>query len=190
MSDPATVRDIRDSVRAARALRGRGLPRRARHGSRRSSRRCTRSTRSRASRRSPARLTSIAISIGGATRRSPACRSRSRTTSARAACARPPRRASSRRIVPPYDATVVVAARSRRRRHHRQDQLRRVRDGIVDRELGVRPGAQSVGARSHSRRIERRVGRGGRRRHRAARARIRHRRVDPAAGRACAASSA
>ena len=54
------------------------------------------------------------------------------------------------------------AARARRRGHRRQDQLRRVRDGLVERELGVRPGAQSVGARSHSGRIERRIGGGGR----------------------------
>ena len=76
------------------------------------------------------------------------------------------------------------AARGGRRGHRRQDQLRRVRDGLVDRELGVRPGAQSVGARPHSRRIERRIGGRGRRRHGAARARLRHRRIDPPAGRA------
>ena len=54
------------------------------------------------------------------------------------------------------------APRARRRGDRRQDQLRRVRDGLVDRELGVRPGAQSVGARSHSRRLERRLGGRGR----------------------------
>ena len=73
-------------------------------------------------------------------------------------------------------------ASSGRRRRHRQDQLRRVRDGLVHRELGVRPVAQSLGARSHSRRIERRIGRRGGRRHDAARARVRHRRIHPAAG--------
>ena len=50
-----------------------------------------------------------------------------------------------------------------RRGRRRQDQLRRVRDGIVDRELGLRPDRQSVGARAHARRLERRVGGGGRR---------------------------
>ena len=47
--------------------------------------------------------------------------------------------------VPPYNATAVERLDRRRRRHRRQDQLRRVRDGIVDRELGVRPDAQSRG---------------------------------------------
>ena len=75
-----------------------------------------------------------------------------------------------------------AAARGGRRRHRRQDQLRRVRDGIVERELRVRPRAQSVGDRSHAGRLERRLGRGGRRALRAARARLRHRRIDPAAG--------
>ena len=41
----------------------------------------------------------------------------------------------------------------------RQDQLRRVRDGLVDRELGVRPHRQPVGARPRARRVERRIGR-------------------------------
>ncbi len=43
------------------------------------------------------------------------------------------------------------SARRRRRRHRRQDQLRRVRDGIVDRELRVRTDAQPVGARPDAR---------------------------------------
>ena len=51
------------------------------------------------------------------------------------------------------------APRGGRRGDRRQDQLRRVRDGIVDRELGVRSGAEPVGARSHARRLERRIGR-------------------------------
>ena len=86
--------------------------------------------------------------------------------------------------VPPYDATVVDAARARRRGHRRQDQLRRVRDGLVHRELRVRTDAQPVGPDAHARRIERRIGRRGRRRHGAGRARVRHRRIDPPAGRA------
>ena len=54
-------------------------------------------------------------------------------------------RRSSRRYRPPYDATVVRTTRGGRRGHRRQDHLRRVLDGIVHRELGVRPGAQSLG---------------------------------------------
>ena len=75
---------------------------------------------------------------------------------------RPPARGMLEHYVPPYDADGRRAARSGRRRHRRQDQLRRVRDGLVDRELGVRPDAQSVGARPHARRIERRLGGRGR----------------------------
>ena len=48
---------------------------------------------------------------------------------------------------PPYDATVVDAAARRRRGPRRQDQPRRVRDGLEHRELGVRADAQP--ARHH-----------------------------------------
>ena len=69
-------------------------------------------------------------------------------------CVRGMRTTASSRIlehfVPPYDATVVRAARGGRRDHRRQDQLRRVRDGIVERELGLRAGAESVAHRSHT----------------------------------------
>ncbi len=44
--------------------------------------------------------------------------------------------------VPPYDATVVQRLAARRRRHGRQDQPRRVRHGLVHRELGLRPHPQ------------------------------------------------
>ena len=94
------------------------------------------------------------------------------------------------RIADPRALRVAVrrdgrrAARARRRRHRRQDDLRRVRDGIVDRELRVRSVAQPVGARSDAGRIERRIGGRRRRGHDAARARLGHRRIDPAAGRA------
>ena len=82
-------------------------------------------------------------------------------------CTRGVRTTASSRILEHYRAAVRRhrrrAPRSGRRGDRRQDQLRRVRDGIVERELGVRPGAQPMGARSHSRRIERRIGGGGRR---------------------------
>ena len=34
--------------------------------------------------------------------------------------------------IPPYDATAVIRSGASRRHHHRQDELRRVRDGIVE----------------------------------------------------------
>ena len=53
--------------------------------------------------------------------------------------------------VPPYTATAVAQARRRRRPRARQDQHGRVRDGLVERELRLRPGAQPVGPRAASR---------------------------------------
>ena len=119
-----------------------------------------------------------------------ASRWRSRTTSARR---RMPTTAASRvleRLRPALRRDGRRAARGRRRGHRRQDQLRRVRDGVVDRELGVRRHAQSVESRADSRRLERWIGGGGRRRAGAARARLGHRRLDPAAGRALRRRSA
>ena len=63
----------------------------------------------------------------------------------------------------------------------RQDEHGRVRDGLVDRELGVGAVAQSVGSVARSRRLGRRHGRGGLGRPRAVGARLRHRRLDQAA---------
>ena len=45
--------------------------------------------------------------------------------------------------VPPYDATVVTRLRRGRHADPRQDQPRRVRDGLVDRALGVRPDSRN-----------------------------------------------
>ena len=81
-------------------------------------------------------------------------------------------------FVPPYDATVVERLEARRRGDRRQDESRRVRDGLVDRKLRARPIEESVGCDPHARRIERRVGRRRRCPDRAARARVRHRRID------------
>ena len=92
-------------------------------------------------------------------------------------------------FVPPYDATVVSRLEPRRRGDYRQDQLRRVRDGFVHRELGVRPDEQSLGARPHSRRVERRVGRRGRRGTHTPGTWLGHGRLDSTAGGACAACS-
>ncbi len=76
----------------------------------------------------------------------PACRSRSRTTSRRVASRPPVPRASSK-------ASARLrrhrrrASRRGRRRHPREDQHGRVRDGLLERELGLRPDAEPVGPR-------------------------------------------
>ena len=84
-------------------------------------------------------------------------------------------------FVPPYDATVVERLERAGAVDHRQDQPRRVRDGLVDRELRARSVEESVGCDPHAGRIERRLGCGRGRAHRAACARVGHRRIDPAA---------
>ncbi len=68
-----------------------------------------------------------------------------------------------------------------RRDRRRQDQSRRVRDGFLDGELGVRSHAQPARPHAGAGGIERRVGGRGRGRLRPARARLRHRRFDPPA---------
>ena len=57
----------------------------------------------------------------------------------------------SRQLPSPLQRDRRRETGSGRRGHRRQDQLRRVRDGVVEREFGVRTGAQSVGDRSHAR---------------------------------------
>ena len=74
------------------------------------------------------------------------------------------------------------AAARGRRGDPRQDQHGRVRDGLVDRALGLRPDRQPVGARSRPGREQRRLGGVGRGVPRAALDRHRHRRLDPPAG--------
>ena len=102
--------------------------------------------------------------------------------------ARRRRRRARRKILegwqPPYTATVVERVVAAGCCPRRQDEPRRVRDGLVDRELGVRPDPQPARPDRVPGRVERRLG--GRRRGgvRAARARFRHRRIDPAARRA------
>ena len=53
--------------------------------------------------------------------------------------------------VPVYDSTVAARCKAAGLSPARQDEHRRVRDGLVDRELGVRPVAQPVGSRRASR---------------------------------------
>ena len=81
--------------------------------------------------------------------------------------------------MPPWSRALARG----RHRDAGQAQLRRVRDGLGQRELGLRPGAQPVGPDAHARRL---LGRHRRRRGRApaaGRHRHRHRRLDPPAGR-------
>ncbi len=85
--------------------------------------------------------------------------------------------------MPPYDATLVTRLRAGRPADPRQDQHGRVRDGLLDRALRLRPDPQPVGPRPDPRRLRRRLGRGGRRVRGAAGDRHRHRRLDPPAGR-------
>ena len=74
------------------------------------------------------------------------------------------------------------AARARRRDRHRQDQSRPVRDRPRRRALALRRSAQRAARRSHSRRLELRLGDRGRRRARAVLARHRHGGLGPRAG--------
>ena len=85
----------------------------------------------------------------------------SRTTSARARC-RPRVLEDPRRLRPTIRRDDRRAPVRGGRGHRRQDQLRRVRDGLVTENSAFGPVAQPVGPRSHAGRIERRLG-GGRR---------------------------
>ena len=67
------------------------------------------------------------------------------------------------------------------RGHVGKDEPRRVRDGQLERELGLRSGQESLVRRSGARRIVWRLRRRGRCGRGAVRARHRHRRIDPAA---------
>ena len=82
----------------------------------------------------------------------------------------------------PYNAHVVERLAGRGGGHRRQDQPRRVRHGLLDRELRLRHDAQPLGPGPRARRLERRQRRRRRRPHGAAGPRVRHRRLDPPAG--------
>ena len=91
-------------------------------------------------------------------------------------------------FLPPYESTVSSQLWRDGAVHARQVEQRRIRDGLVERDLVLRPGGQSVAAR----RFRRKAGAGrflrrlGLRRCRGAalpgRHRDRHRRLDPPAG--------
>ena len=68
---------------------------------------------------------------------------------------------------PPYTATSVRNLYGGRRHAAGQDQPGRVRDGLLDRELRLRPDAEPVGHHARARRLVRRQRGLGRRRHRA-----------------------
>ena len=91
---------------------------------------------------------------------------------------------------PPYTASVVRRCDAGGPRRARQDQHGRVRDGLVDGELGLRPDAQSVGSRARPGRLERRLGGGRGRLDGAARRSAPTRAARSASRRPCAASSA
>ena len=86
--------------------------------------------------------------------------------------------------LPLYTATSIAKLIDAGATDPRQDQHGRVRDGLVERELGLRPGQEPVGRDARARRVERRLGRGRRGRPRALGDRHRHRRIDPPARRA------
>ena len=60
--------------------------------------------------------------------------------------------------VPVFDATVAARCRAAAHARARQDEHRRVRDGLLDRELRVRPDAQPVGPEPRAGRLGRRLG--------------------------------
>ena len=80
-----------------------------------------------------------------------------------------PRRPDHLRVADPRGLAPALRRHRRRapgrarRRRDRQDQPRRVRHGLVHRELGLRPDPQPPGPHPGARRLERRLGRGGRR---------------------------
>ena len=89
-------------------------------------------------------------------------------------------RAGARRTTPPSSRGCATRARSL----VGQDEPRRVRHGLVDGELGVRSDPQPARPDPGAGRVLGRQRGGRRRRVRAARPRLRHRRLDPPAGRA------
>ena len=90
--------------------------------------------------------------------------------------------ADPRRVAPAVRRDGRPSDRRGRRGAGRKDEPRRVRDGIVDGELRVRPDQEPVGPLARSRRLLGRLGGGRCLRRGAALARLGHRRVDPPAG--------
>ena len=94
-----------------------------------------------------------------------------------------------RRLCPGLRRHGRGALQGRRNARDREDEHGRVRDGLLDRELGLRAVAQPLGSDARARRLRRRH-RGGRlRRPRPLGSRLRHGRLDQAAVGACAATS-
>ena len=87
-----------------------------------------------------------------------------------------------RRVHAPLQRHRGRAAGGRGRRVPGKDELRRVRNGVLQRELRLLAGPQPLVARSRARRLQWRIGGGRRVRRGDRRAGQRHRRLDPSAG--------